>query len=288
MVLTIKTLSGVRELEKAFLSPLLLKVPGIYYIQNWHSGKLYVGSSVNVRHRVTCHFSNLARGEHRNSYLQAGYDRDGAGAFVSGPLEYCDSKLLHLRESEWFGILLPFGNSGYNIAHDTDCPTRGLAKSAEHRARIGAAHKGKPRVFTAEHLANLRAACRTEEYREKQRVVQTGRPGHPLSAEQRAKLLASHVGIPMSGATRKKLSAAIKGRKLPPRSPEWCGNISKGKRGKARGPHSPETIAKLRARLITPEWRERLRVAALKREARFREVRANAAIIPVQSNEATT
>ena len=49
--------------------------------------------------------------------------------------------------------------------------------------------------------------------------------------------------------TREKLSAAHKGRKLPPRSPEHCANISAAKKGKKQKPRSPQHCANISAAL---------------------------------------
>jgi len=45
--------------------------------------------------------------------------------------------------------------------------------------------------------------------------------------------------------TKRKKSEALKGRKRPPRSEEWCRNMSKGKTGKVIGPPSEETRRKI-------------------------------------------
>ncbi len=69
--------------------------------------------------------------------------------------------------------------------------------SAEHRAKISAAHKGRP--VTAEHRAKLSQALK----------------GHPVSAETRAKMSAAHKGRPRTVEHCAKLSAALKGHPVP-------------------------------------------------------------------------
>lgn len=45
------------------------KKSGIYQIRTLVNGKIYVGSSVNLRARRNRHFSNLRRNEHPNQHM---------------------------------------------------------------------------------------------------------------------------------------------------------------------------------------------------------------------------
>lgn len=75
---------------------------GIYYIRNTANGKVYVGSSVNITRRWTHHKTVLKGGTHKNSELQADYDRQGLDAFEFGILEEIEEKAdLEAREVYW-------------------------------------------------------------------------------------------------------------------------------------------------------------------------------------------
>jgi group I intron endonuclease len=50
---------------------------GIYQIKNLVSGKLYVGSAVNIARRWNGHVSDLNAQKHRNQILQRSWDKYG-------------------------------------------------------------------------------------------------------------------------------------------------------------------------------------------------------------------
>lgn len=92
--------------------------------------------------------------------------------------------------------------------------TAGQTISAEHRAKIGAAHKGK--TISDESRAKMSAANK-------------GKKRPSVSDETRAKLSAALKGRVFSDETKAKIGAANKGRKLPPRSDETCAKLSSSK-----------------------------------------------------------
>ena len=107
-------------------------------------------------------------------------------------------------------------------------------RSAEHRAKISAALRGK--APSAQTLAAARAATL----------------GKPLSAEHRAKLSAALKGRP----------SARKGRTFKPLSAETRAKMSAA-HSKPRGPYAPERMAKLHAAIR--------KAAALRRERRLNQ-----------------
>lgn len=48
---------------------------GVYYIQNRRSGKMYIGSSENIKRRVQNHVYNLSHGIHPKDDMQSDYDK---------------------------------------------------------------------------------------------------------------------------------------------------------------------------------------------------------------------
>jgi group I intron endonuclease len=74
---------------------------GVYQIRCIPTGKIYVGSAVDLRDRWYRHCRSLLRGKHRNRYLQNAWDKYGEESFEFEILEYVDvSHLLH-AEQEW-------------------------------------------------------------------------------------------------------------------------------------------------------------------------------------------
>jgi hypothetical protein len=89
--------------------------------------------------------------------------------------------------------------------------------SPETRARMSAAHKGRPgHPVSAETRAKMAAAHK----------------GRALSPAHRAKMSAAHKGHEVSPETRAKLAAALKGHEV---SPETRARMSAAKKGRRRG-----------------------------------------------------
>lgn len=79
---------------------------GIYTIINYAERKFYVGSSINVKSRLTGHRQKLMRGRHHSKTLQKDFDRLGRGAFLFTVLESgVDLIHLHERENFWMDAL---------------------------------------------------------------------------------------------------------------------------------------------------------------------------------------
>jgi group I intron endonuclease len=62
---------------------------GIYKITNTIDGKVYIGSSVDVRGRFNSHRSDLRQNKHGNSKLQRAWKKHGEEAFVFEIIEEC-------------------------------------------------------------------------------------------------------------------------------------------------------------------------------------------------------
>jgi len=123
------------------------------------------------------------------------------------------SHLIFLTHSEHIRM----HNEGRHLSAETRAKLC-KPKTAEHRAKLSIAKKGKPTWIKGKHLS--------EEHRAK---ISEAHKGKTHSPEARAKMSASHKGKPLSAEHRSKLSAANKG------------NPS-GMKGKH---HSPETRAKM-------------------------------------------
>lgn len=71
---------------------------GIYKIEHVTSGRVYVGSSVNIASRRRHHLGNLRRGSHFNVKLQNAWNKYGEQAFAFILIEECERGSLALRE----------------------------------------------------------------------------------------------------------------------------------------------------------------------------------------------
>lgn len=90
---------------------------GIYSICCLNTGKLYVGSSVNISKRVKQHSSELARGIHKNIYLQRAWNKYGGNSFRFNLIDLVNSAPdLEDKESFWIKYFDSTNNKkGYNL-----------------------------------------------------------------------------------------------------------------------------------------------------------------------------
>lgn len=188
---------------KAILMPARGPVIGIYRFRNTISGRCYVGSSANVHQRRRAHLSQLRRGNHHCGHLQRAWVKFGPDAFEFELLAVSQTVdgLEILETSAISDHRMTCGV--YNIA-PVGGTTRGVKLgplSAEHRAKIGAARRGRKsspetcaaigcahrgKTISAEHRAAVARAARervhSDETRQKLRVAATD-----PSAKTRAK-----------------------------------------------------------------------------------------------------
>lgn len=75
--------------------------PGVYRILCLQTGKLYVGSSVDLRARWHHHRRSLRRGDHRNSYLQQAWNKYGEESFEFSVLQLADAADRLKTEQAW-------------------------------------------------------------------------------------------------------------------------------------------------------------------------------------------
>jgi group I intron endonuclease len=229
----------------------LERLPGIYAIRHEASGKVYVGSSQDVRTRCERHLRLLCRGVHFSKHLQAAWDAYGESGFTFGVLEAVpDIGNLIAREQSWldrFCCYLP--ENGYNSCRIADRQT-GIKQRPETRAKRSASMSG--RIVSAETCARISAAL----------------TGKKLSAETRAKISLVQKGKargPMLEATKGKLSAIRTGKKL---SAEHCSKLSIAHIGNRHTPEQSMKISRALTGIVrSPETRARMSAAQRLRRA---------------------
>lgn len=203
-----------------------MKAQGIYCIRHLASGRVYVGSAVNIGRRWQVHRYELDRGTHHAKALQAAWAKHGSDAFEFTVLEAVTTKAeLIMREQWWLDKL----NAYFRAAGFNSCAIAGSVlgtrHSAEVKARMSADRLGKPapwnrRKHTTEqnaaHAAIMRGKKRgphKPESIEKMRVVKTGlkHSAQALEAMSRAWIKRREAGF--SPETRAKLSRSRMGNK---------------------------------------------------------------------------
>ena len=208
---------------------------GIYVIHNTKTGQVYIGQTVDLRRRWLSHKSTLACNRHTNKHLQRAWNKYGANTFKFKVLEHCDIEQLDQREQHFLDVYMA-KDLCYNIACDVQKPFRGAEFSAEHRRKIGDAHRGKPKSEELKRRLSELAKHRppfSEETRRKITEANTGRPsqlkGRKLSEEHKSKISEGGKGRKHSEETKRKISEANKRR--PPRSEETRQKISQTLKG---------------------------------------------------------
>ena len=202
---------------------------GIYKIEHVDSGKIYIGSAVNIKRRWAEHKHRLKKQIHPNPKLQNAWNKYGAEAFEFTTLISCEPKDFVLYEQRSIDSYEASGDKGYNL-----CPVAGsvlgIKRSEETKAKMSAAQKGREL---------------TEEHRRKISEAQLGKKRGPRSEETKRKISETNKlrePVRHTSESRAKISAANKGKPKPPISDETRRKLSESHRGKSP---SPETRLKL-------------------------------------------
>lgn len=145
---------------------------GIYKIVNISNSKFYIGSAIILNTRWSRHKYNLRNNKHPNIILQNVWNKYGEEIFDFVIVEVIENftkeKLLE-REQFYIDTLKPeynfrkIANSNLGIKYNLKSPKRikghvspikGVSQSEEHKKKLSESQKN--RVFTKEHLINLR------------------------------------------------------------------------------------------------------------------------------------
>lgn len=172
------------------MSSSISRTSGIYKITCTPTGKIYVGSAIDLHERKTAHFCDLRAQRHCNVYLQNAWNKHGESAFIFVIIELVLLPFLIEREQYWIDRLQVCNpRKGFNLMPTAGSPL-GYTYSEETRKKISAAHRGKPK--SDEHRRKLSEANK----------------GKKLSIEIRQKLSEAHRGKPHSETHRANLSDA--------------------------------------------------------------------------------
>jgi group I intron endonuclease len=213
---------------------------GIYLITNSINNKRYVGSSNNIELRWSRHRRDARNGKHSNPHLQAAISKYGIDNFKFELIEVVpDQGDLTTIEQYYLDWIQP----EYNISKDAVAFMRGHEFTAEHRAKIGAAHRGMRHSEEAKAKMSIghKGWTPSDETRERMSAAHKGKK---LSDENKAKLFAANKGRTMSPESRAKLSATKKGKPSPlkgiPLSEETKAKLSASMLGRPGHPHTEE------------------------------------------------
>lgn len=91
---------------------------GIYKIINIKSGKIYIGSSIDIEKRFKRHKNDLLKNRHKNSHLQREYNKYGLDLFIFEVVELCSKSELRIIEQKYLNEIFKLDNFNtkyYNI-----------------------------------------------------------------------------------------------------------------------------------------------------------------------------
>ena len=168
------------------------------------SDKFYIGSaSQSFEKRLRVHISELRAGRHHNQPIQRAYVKYGESAIVMEPIIICDPKDCVPMEV----LAVRFMRPSYN-ASSVSNTRKGVIASAETKAKLSKAHKGK--TLTEEHKKNISIGLigkyvMSDKHREALSDRMTGRT---VSLSTREKLRAANIGKKQTRETKEKMSKA--------------------------------------------------------------------------------
>jgi len=118
---------------------------GVYKIVCIPSGKIYVGSSYNIKKRIKTHFYQLSKRKHRNPHLQSAFSLHGETNFSWEVLEYCEVNQLLKCEQIWLDSTQCYNRDiGFNNCIKSDRPL-GYKHTEENKAIMSKMKKGLKR-----------------------------------------------------------------------------------------------------------------------------------------------
>lgn len=190
------------------------RTSGIYQILCIPTGKVYIGSAVDLWNRRRLHFNDLQNKSgrtHHSRYLQRAWAKYGEDAFTFIVLEYCPREKLIEREQYYLDLYQAYEpDKGYNTARLAGS-NLGNRPNEETRKKMSAASRGrKYGPPPQERRDRISAATKGRDH-------WTGRKHKPESIEKMRKVIrlnphthrAANTGDHVSAALAKRIDGFI-------------------------------------------------------------------------------
>lgn len=206
-------------------------ISGIYCAIHRDSGMCYIGSSVDIRKRISSHINSFKYGSRARFHVAM--ESLGFQSFDWEILEHCDSEKLLEREKFYIALFNSASSNGFNTRSDP-CATYGNIPSEQTR-KIWSDQRRNPSPSTREKLRYASSRPDSLERLKKARLHQK----------------------PATDATRLKLIQFQKSR-----SPESRAKTSKANTGKKRSREYCRTVSvRFKGKKLTEQHKEKLRIA---------------------------
>lgn len=165
---------------------------GVYAIKNKANGKLYIGSSMNIEARWKNHLCYF-RLNKNSKHLQRAWNTYGHNAFDFVILEETSKEEVRQKEAEWFEKY-PWEQL-YNLSHKTTGGRGELSEEARLRIAKATSERTKGKPLSEEHRAKIGAAHRGRKLDQRRKdLVSQQKKGKKLTEEHRAKISQSLIG----------------------------------------------------------------------------------------------
>lgn len=139
---------------------------GIYQIRSISKNIIYIGSSINIRKRQTCHINKLRANKHPNIKLQHHYNKYGESDLIFEIIEYCDISELILMEQKYIDTKKPYFNINQTAGN---CLGRKCTQKQLNALKIGQSDPeivkkrsltliNRKRNLTKAHIQNIKEA----------------------------------------------------------------------------------------------------------------------------------
>jgi len=211
---------------------MLEKIIGVYSITNLINGKIYIGSSVDIKQRHYEHISDLRRNVHHSIHLQRAWNKYSEDDFKFEIIELViDNDKLLEREQYWMDYYNCYHRDyGYNLHKIAGSPLgykhseetkkllsikgKGLKRSEETKQKISVARKGLSNTWligvkqSEEHLKNRFENMRGRPLKEESKInmrtpiIQLSRDGEFIREWTGASEASKILDIDISGITK--------------------------------------------------------------------------------------
>lgn len=256
---------------------------GIYGIFNLISGKVYIGSAINLKQRLRQHKEHLEKQIHCNIYLQNAWNKYGENSFGFYVLEHCSKEQLINREQYYLDSLKSYDTEfGYNICKIAGStigqkPWLNKRHTEETKKKISKGNIGKRLSEEAKRIISFKnkGNIRSKEWKQKMSEKMKGRIisdetkkkitfralgnqrclGRKLSAETKNKIsIANKVRFLNNPLLRQKYSKIHKGKIVSDKTRQKLSEVNKGKR--LGWKHSDESKKKM-SEALKRSWQNR-------------------------------
>lgn len=205
-IFLLKTYNNYKKESDIITKKVLPDTSGVYKIENIKNGKVYVGSTQNIRLRRNNHVSDLRHDRHHNTHLQSSFNKHGEDNFKFYILEFCDINRLKETEHYWIKKLKSNNREfGYNSRIYVSS-NRGFRHSEQTKKKISISKKG---VKIAEYNISEEMRKKKSEMCKEQNLLQYHTP--EIEEKRLRNLREALCDKPISNKHKQDISKANKG-----------------------------------------------------------------------------